>query len=108
MTLQESVRRKTLKFIAARLVSSALFGYTAHVSTSFETSRQIYTVTVIFVLGLVLFGEKRENSQRKLKYRDGFAEALQKKKKGWAKIGDIGYRVKLKKKIDVGYRQLMK
>ncbi len=27
MTLQESVRRKTLKFIAARVVSSALFGY---------------------------------------------------------------------------------
>jgi len=30
MTLQESVRRKTLKFIAARLVSSALFGYDDH------------------------------------------------------------------------------
>ena len=27
MTLQESVRRKTLKFIAARLISSAFFGY---------------------------------------------------------------------------------
>jgi hypothetical protein len=31
MTLQGMVRRKTLKFIVARLISSALFGYTSSI-----------------------------------------------------------------------------